>query len=301
MKNTLLYYYNVEIEEYTTLNDDIISFYIDYNKFYFIKIKRVKRDIEEIYEFINKHINKYHFIIKNKYGNIFTEENKSSYILIKINGPENIEIELNEIIKEQIPVGSNELEDLKRNNWSNLWSEKVDYLEYQISELGKNHPIILNSFSYYVGLAENAIEYFNLINGNSSRLVLSQKRLIYPNVSLNNYNPINLVVDYRVRDIGEYIKNKFFNNGNALDDIKWLAEKNILSSDEYNLLYARLLYPSYYFDDITRIIENKKNEDTLLKFINQVDSYEKFLKSTFDIFSTKCSMNKIEWIIKKES
>lgn len=302
MKNTLLYYYNIDIDEYVKHTQNIISFYIDYNKFYFIKLKRVKGDIEKLYDFNSKSINKYHSIIKNKYGSLFTEENNNNYVLIKLNVPENNEIELVDILKNQTTVPDGDLADLKRNNWSILWGEKIDYLEYQISELGKNHTIILNSFSYYVGLAENAIEYFNMINLiDNNKLVLAHKRIFYPNTSLNYYNPINLIVDYKVRDIGEYIKSKFFSGEDTLKEVKLLVEKNVLTDKEYNLLFTRLLYPSYYFDEVTSIIENQKEEDYLLKYVDKVNEYEVFLKKTFDLLSKKSNMIKINWIIKKES
>ena len=52
---------------------------------------------------------------------------------------------------------------LYRNSWASLWSAKLDYFEYQVSELGKDKPLILDSFSYYLGLGENAISYL-LVN-----------------------------------------------------------------------------------------------------------------------------------------
>ena len=61
-------------------------------------------------------------------------------------------------------TATNKVVSLYQNDWGNLWSSKVDYLEYQMSELGKNFPTLLNSFSYYVGLAENAISYVNSLN-----------------------------------------------------------------------------------------------------------------------------------------
>ena len=297
MKNLLLYNYNIDTNDLIKVNDDISSFYIDYNKYYFIKFKRVEKDIENIYSELNKKINKYHYIIKNKYGNIFTKDNDNSYILIKINGPENNEINLADIIESQIIVSNNSNIDLKRDNWGELWSEKVDYLEYQISELSKNHPTVIKTFSYYVGLAENAIEYFNMLDRKNIVLTYAQRRIKYPNVSKNYYNPLNLIVDYRVREIGEYIKSNFFENNDVFSELKMLANQNILNPLEYNLLYARLLYPSYYFDDINKILEHEESDDILIKYVDKANNYEKFLKKVYFLFSEKCQMIKIGWLI----
>ena len=187
-----------------------------------------------------------------------------------------------------------------RNNWWYLWSQKIDYLEYQISELGKNHTIAIKSFSYYVGLAENAIAYFNLLKVENTKLFLSQKRINSPNLSLNFYNPLNLIVDYRVRDIGEYIKSSFFNNYNVENEIDWLINRNLLNPIEYNLLFVRLLYPSYYFDALTGVIEKNINDDILLTYIEKAKDYELFLTKIYEKISKKCNLLKIEWLIKKD-
>jgi len=300
MKNLLLYNYNIDIDDFENLQSGDIAFYIDYNKFYFLKVRQVKEDIKTIYDYISKTINNYHYVIKNRFNDLFTEDGQDVYILLKVNGPEHAEITLYDIVNSQVSIDENKLNTIKRNNWNTLWSEKIDYLEYQISELGKNHPIVLNSFSYYVGLAENAIEYFNLIDASKIPLVLSHKRVTYPNISLNYNNPLNLVVDYRIRDISEYIKSEFFEGQNVLKDLTWLVGKNVLSSHEYNLLYARLLYPSYYFDTLTYILEKNTDEDKLLKYIDKVVEYEILLKSVWKLFSRKCSMFKIEWLTNKK-
>ena len=299
MKNLLLFNYNIDTDELTKINDDISSFYIDYNKFYFIKFNRVKKDIEYLYEQLNSSINRYHYIIKNKFGEIFTKDGDKSYILLKMNGPENNEIDLKDIIDNQIILNGAIDADLKRNNWGTLWSEKVDYLEYQISELSKNHPTIIKSFSYYIGLAENAIEYYNMLDIKNVPLTYAQRRIKYPNISKNYYNPLNLIIDYRARDIGEYIKTQFFEGIDNTYEIELLINKNILSPLEYNLLYARLLYPSYYFDDINKILEHDETDDVLIKYIDKADDYEQFLKKMYFLLSQKCQMIKIDWIVNK--
>ena len=296
MKNLLLYNYDIDIDTFQNITDGI-TFYINYNKYYFVNIHRVSSDIEKIYDMLNSYINPYHYIIKNKFGSIITEDNKKNYVLIKVKGSENDEIDLRNILNNEIKIDAHN-NILRRDNWGNLWSEKIDYLEYQISELGASHHIILSSFSYYDGLAENAIELYNMIDNKNEMLVISQKRIKYPNISLNYYNPLNIVIDYRVRDIAEYLKDNFFNDGNTINELNYLISKNILTKNEYNLLYARLLYPSYYFDEVSSILENNKEETVLLKYINKVNEYEKFLKNTYYLLSKKSEIIKVEWLIK---
>ena len=69
------------------------------------------------------------------------------------------------------------------------------------------------------------------------------------------------------------------------------------SSIDYNLLFARLLYPSYYFDEITDILEHNKDEDSLLRYINLAPKYEIFLKKCLEDFSRHSNMVKIDWLL----
>lgn len=36
-----------------------------------------------------------------------------------------------------------------------MWVQKIDYFEYQVSQMGKKYPVIRESSIYYVGLAES--------------------------------------------------------------------------------------------------------------------------------------------------
>lgn len=299
MKNLLLFNYNIEVSDLKEEKDGNYSFYNDYDKYYFINFQGVKKDIELIYKMLMSMINKFHYIILNKFNNIFTEYEKRDYILIKVNGPENIEVDMLDILRDNITIKEGEYSPLLRTNWGNLWENKVDYLEYQVSELGKNHKIVTKSFSYYVGLAENAIEYFNMLKIESVPLSISRKRIKFPNTIGDYYNPLNIIIDYRVRDIASYIKSLFFECQDTNNEINILLEKNLLSPLEYNLLFVRLLYPDYYFDDFQRVVEKSESDDILLKYIVLVDDYEQFLRNLYEKLSKKCSLLKIDWLLKK--
>lgn len=299
MKNALLYNYNLTIENLQKVKDGTYSFYIDYEKFYFLKISRPQDDIVEILKIVEKYPNTFHRIIMNRFTSPVSKIDDSFYILLKIKGTENTELNLRDILLNQIEYKTSK-NILDRSNWSSLWSEKVDYLEYQVSELATNHPIIKKSFSYYVGLAENAITYFNMLKPDDSHLYISHRRISSPSIGLYFYNPLNIVLDFRVRDIASYIKNEYFNRDeeSIINEIEFLLEKNVLTSLEYNLLFARLLYPSYYFDELSAILEKGKDEQSILKYIERIPAYEIFLNRIWHMFSKKFSMIKIDWLIK---
>ena len=46
--------------------------------------------------------------------------------------------------------------------------------------------------------------------GDAYRIVLSHRRVFYPNYKLNYLNPLSFVFDLEVRDVAEYLKAMFF-------------------------------------------------------------------------------------------
>lgn len=298
MKNILNYFYNIDVETIKVINNNLCCFYIDYNKYYFIKYNRPIIDLIDIYKYVNSYKNKYHIIIKNKFNNIYTNYNKENYVLLMINSAPHEEVGLVDILKSKTNVQN--IGVLNRSNWSTLWSEKIDYLEYQISERGKKYSLIDETIDYYIGMAENAISYFNNLDITNKKLFISSKRIFFPNISLNYYNPLNMVIDFKVRDIAEYIKSAFFEKQDIKKDIFVLMNNNFLEEIDYNLLFIRLLYPSYYFDAVENIIEESSDENILFKYLNLVNDYEKFLNWFYHIVSKKYKLTRIDWLIKKE-
>ena len=152
-------------------------------------------------------------IIINKDNEYISKFNNQSFILIKIFA--NVD---NKITLDEINNLANSLYTLNLNiNWGILWSRKIDYLEELINENGKKYPLIVDSFNYFVGMAENAIAYFNDINIEKDYKYVVSHKCIRLNDSIEViYNPLNIIFDYRVRDIAEYIKNAFFLNNKGI-------------------------------------------------------------------------------------
>ena len=177
----------------------------------------------------------------------------------------------------------------------------MDYLEYQVHELGKKYPVILSSFNYFDALAENAISYVREAQKYKTPIkkVLSHKRIMYPNLNVNYDNPLSFVIDIEVRDISEFIKHMALENIDyALIDLKSYIE--IVKPDIYSLsmLYARLLYPSYYFDAQEKIINENSDEKQIIKIIDQINSYEVFLKKAWELIRSYVPIEEIEWVLK---
>ena len=66
------------------------------------------------------------------------------------------------------------------------------------------------------------------------------------------------------------------------------------------MLYARLLYPSYYFDAYEDVMNNNGDEKVIIKITDKVNEYEMFLKRAYEEISKYTNLERIDWIIKKE-
>ena len=295
MKETLEYYYNLDIDNLEEL-DGKYHFKIENQDFFFVFYNRGLEELEDIIGVCNemflKGIN-VHEVIRNRDNSFLTKVNEYNYILFKVNNlSEEYDIFDMVNISNKLVLNNNK-SSLYRNNWGSLWSDKIDFFEYQVRELGVEKNVVKSSFSYYVGLSENAISYVNnaiLKYGgvSSGRIVLSHRRVFYPNYKLNYMNPLSFVFDLEVRDVAEYLKSMFFKKDieYCLDELKSYLSIRKLNIYEYHMFYARLLYPSYYFDVYDSVMNKNVNEEELVKIVKRSNDYEKFLKITLDYRGT---------------
>ncbi len=306
MKETLEYYYNLNIDNLEEL-DGKYHFKIENQDFFFVFYNRGLEELEDIIEVCNemflKGIN-VHEVIRNRNNSFLTKVNEYNYILFRVNNlSEEYDIFDMVNISNKLILNNNK-SSLYRNNWGSLWSDKIDFFEYQVRELGIEKNVVKSSFSYYVGLAENAISYVNnavLKYGgvNSGRIVLSHRRVFFPNYRLNYMNPLSFVFDLEVRDVAEYLKAMFFKKDReyCLDELKSYLSIRKLNIYEYHMFYARLLYPSYYFDVYDSVMNKNVNEEELVKIVKRSNDYEEFLKKTYLEISKYVRLDKINWII----
>lgn len=308
MKDMINFFYNLNIESVEEWN----AFYYfkwQQNNYYFVPLKRSEKELIDLVE-ISKELKirgvECHDLILNKFGKLITNVYDTNYILLKPIGDLNEEYDIQKIIKlnNRLILTPNK-SNLYRNSWSKLWSDKIDYFEYQIHELGKDKELILDSFSYYIGLGENAISYVNNTNKKyrqtfKDRICLSHRRIKYPNIKLNYLNPLSFIFDLEVRDIAEYIKSAFFEGTEALNYLKEALKINQFSIYSLELLYARLLYPSYYFDIYESIMNDQEEEEKLIPIIEKAEDYEEFLKDAYLEINKYAPIEGIDWILNKK-
>lgn len=302
MKNIINYFYNLNITKLTN-KDNIYSFYDNDELYHFyiynnnIKNIDLTKDIDDSL----KKDTLIHEIIINKDNSIITYYNNIPYILCKINININKPITLGEINYLSSKVISTNSK-ITYHSWQDLWSIKMDYLEKVINENGKKYPIIVDSFNYFVGMAENAISYYNNLSNkevDNNSLVISHRIININDTVYTIYDPVNIIIDHKARDIAEYIKYSFFSdNTNIFKELNIYFKYNYYTKDDVVMLLARVLYPSFYFNMYEDIMINSKEEKIITNITSKLDKYELYLARVFKYFNNFYNLPVPEWLNK---
>ena len=307
MKNTINYYYNLNPNKIKQIFN-YYYFYINNELYYFIIYTRKINDIKAIYDFNQKMLKKnilVNEIINNTTNTIITYINQIPHILVKISININKPISLPEIFYlSSYNIHYNNA--LMRSNWANLWSNKIDYLEYHQEQNSKKYPLLKESFNYFVGMAENAISYINNIITTlkiekTDIGVISHDKFKLDDTVYSLYDPQNIIIDHKSRDIAEYIKLSFFkDNYKIFDELDEYFKHNYFSFYGMSLLVARILYPSFYFELYDEIIQGLINESTILKITSRINEYEDYLNDIINYLHKYYAIYDINWLKKNK-
>jgi len=302
MKNIINYYYNISLLD-VYLVDNKYYFNFKNNDYFFIVFNRPIEDASSVYNLyleLKKRTLLTNEIILNKDNQIITFVNNIPYILIK-DKVKNNQININDILYIQNnTINITKDKKLNRNNWINMWKSKIDYYEDIMNNISKKYPLLNNTIDYYIGIGENAISYLIYNKVKNDNTCLSHKRIDINKSSFDFYNPINYILDNRVRDFAEYTKNLFFLDKISFNNYRYFLDYMNYTKEEYILLISRLLFPTFYFDMYDNIINNKLDEKIIEPIINKTDSYILFIKDImiYIIYQKKINIPFIEWIIK---
>lgn len=297
MNNAILFFYNINVQEIKKINDNYYFTYLS-NNYVIYSYKRDITEAESIYnlnlEMLSKGLIGYEIVLTQNREILFIH-GETYYILMKFPNIKNRVITYEDVISFYFPTPKNKFLNLDKSNWGYNWSGKIDFIEYQFSQVKNKFPILENSIDYFVGIWENAISYFN-----DNVTFLEEKFVCHKRVDtkmdlLEFLNPLNFVIDYKERDKGEYLKSYVINNNYSSVQLKKLLQGS--SKNNIILLISRILFPSYYFDLYEDIVLKEKNEEEIIKMIEKRKNINNLLKYIFENFSNY-NIPYIEWIKK---
>ncbi|WP_181832945.1 spore coat putative kinase YutH [Bacillus taeanensis] len=210
--------------------------------------------------------------------------------------------------------------------WNKRWETRIDQLEHWLTEeVSKQEKkavfdeVCLQSFSYFQGLAENAIQYFvdtqieqGWIQGQDLTIAHhrfhEQSWLFIPQLNQRLKLPFHWLIDHPMRDLAEYIRPTLL-KANSFDKsmrmIHRYTKRSPLTSKEYRLLFSRLLFPLYYVEYIEGYYSSKEDKQKqwyakkMNELLERTGEMEEALKKLQHHFSQLTSLPKVEWLTKK--
>lgn len=303
MKNFINYYYNFNIHNIYFSNE---KYFFDNDKIRYVLKLCYNLDISSYYYELERQLEKYKYffaIILNRENNYITWIEGKPYILLKVGNINNEKISVFDIKNNYFIEISSKLSMINRFPWIKLWENKIDYFEEWLFVKQEGYKKIYPLFHYFVGIAENALLYLKEsereeVKEQSDQLVVSHDRLGINYELYDYYDPSNIIIDHASRDISEYIKSMFLYKIWDLDLINQYLKKQYFSRYGIRILLARILFPSFFFDYLERMITNNSDID-LLYLESRVAEFQSFIKDICLFFYENYNIPMIPWIIKK--
>ncbi|MED1739483.1 spore coat protein YutH [Bacillus swezeyi] len=261
-----------------------------------------------------------------KDGDMTFEENGISYVLLQAaprftNRSYPFGAELAEFHQKGRGYPYEVKETSRIGQWKELWGKRLDQLEQfwmQKSQSPQLQPFekqFIESFPYYLGLTENAIQYLADTELDDQPQAADSGTICQQRLTCETWKheplikiPVEWVFDHAARDLAEYTRSLFRENKNVNDIASFLQQYEQvtpLSSFSKRLLYSRLLFPLHYFDTvegyyISSESEHHFYESRLDYLLSQSAAYERFLKGFQELAGMRAggyvSMPPVNWL-----
>lgn len=288
MRNIIWYYYQIRYEKAEERNG-VTLLQTEKGTLLFKEVYLSEEEIKKNIEVVQFYSLYSHQILYNIEGKIITSYQNKNYCLMAV-------------LKEEqfFPSFASFEVRLDEVKMGELWSKKIDYYMQQLRELGMHKELLINAFNYYVGMAENAIAMVTRLENQHAQVKysLQHRRVSYPIDSIHYYDPTTYVIDARVRDMAEYTKAKFFKDQLSLDELMDNIQVLNLTTEEVKLLYARLFYPTYFFDLFEDSILTEEESKEVIRILERQEEYENFLHQFFLRLKSTFALYEVEWIKK---
>ena len=299
MINYVRYVYNLDINKIEKINNNYLIC-TDSTHLYLVEV--VNHDWINYMNILNQSLNTYYFFsykfLRNVYGDIITKVGDKNYVLMDVMNDYNTSIDLMENL-DFYRVSNNYLKSNNYryvNNWISLWESKIDYLKAFSNKNNVSDIRIQPFFYYYVGLCSSLINYLKKTDSMygysiKDQISLCHRRIDIPITKLQFFNSVDYRVDLSVRDIGEYISSLYYDGSDFVNELNYYLKVNNLTPYSAAHLFARIIYPSIFLD----YYENK-SKTLFSEKLFDIDSYEKFMKKTYEIINSYVNIPIIEWL-----
>jgi len=190
--------------------------------------------------------------------------------------------------------------------WKDVWIKRLEQMESFWETLLHRHPsnsfeeALIEVFPYYLGLSENAIQYYVDTTIDETPQMLDRGTICHEQFNDNTWgekwlwkNPFDWVFDHYSRDLAEWVRSAFLKNSHASPQMihNMLKEyQSIIPITPFGwrILYSRLIFPIHFFQVVEEYyLANSEEEKNLLEkefhqIVNESDLYERLLVNLFD-------------------
>ncbi|GMB09022.1 spore coat protein YutH [Thermolongibacillus altinsuensis] len=188
--------------------------------------------------------------------------------------------------------------------WKDLWSRRLDQLEQFWKNKMKKHPEnefdkqFFESFPYYLGLTENAIQYLVDTELDDFPQPVDSATICHHRFRSSIWEdmivkiPLDWVYDHCARDLSEWIREQWLHSSDEAEIHSFLSDYeriSPLSRFSWRLIYARLLFPLHYFECVEGYYlakderERKRYEIELYNILDKTNEYERCLGRFHDL------------------
>lgn len=195
-----------------------------------------------------------------------------------------------QVFMQPLPYQKMKIRDIKEQ-----WIHKIDCVREHVQDYAysfKHDQDMISLIYYYCGIAENSINILNeiLIIDQEASITLSLS-LTYP---VQNYvyeivNPANYTISTRPRQIVNLLRSHFI----TYQNIQELLESQYYDVYEIIYLYARILYPSTFFD---QFLKKQLSTQDIQNYYFHLEEERNMYKEMMDILSFYVTLPKISWI-----
>ena len=227
--------------------------------------------------FISKNYSIFYSFEKNKFYEIFSYYQDKYYILLKTH-----DLSFSRLF--MLPYQGNMIS----LNWKNSWIQKSDFIQSYYSYYRGKYKNIDESFDYFLNLLELSIFYLDDYD-----TYFYSPYITHSSFSIEEYfNPLNIKIDVAERDFGEYLKYLFFHDSYDKSKICQLLYEN-RNVYRYSLVFARVLYPNYYFDLLDLIFMKKNDSSILNDVLGRVFEFREYILFLEDEISKYTKIKKV--------
>ena len=294
------------IFDYYGYNSNVENNEFEYEgyKFLLLSVEDDEKDIIKLNDLVNSlniHFNSdVVFIVKNKYDKYISTSKDNNNICLLTYKIDN-QININDFVKMHLSYFNSFSYKINIQQIIDLWDQRIEYIENQcLTNFNFDNDAHLTLYEYTlysIGLAINSLQYLADMDLDFKRKYSSTltHRRIKKMDKYELFNPFNLIVDHSSRDLAELYKNDII----SLDTLLNICAFYSYSVDEYEYLLARLLFPTFIFDIVEDMENDKSSYDytsdiyyAIAKSNSQLDK----LKSLYNALISKMNIRPINWI-----